>query len=177
MPYNLASPNGIAEPVDLADLHGWFTRELSQVTSSSERHVLERSAAISIHSSDGPSRPCCCGPSAIAFRRRERNRSTSHTRFTFACSQKLAALHSTPVRTVPPLRRSHWLAAIGPLDSAARMLGRATIYTPASSRTAVGTVQRTRRKIACISHKVPAWLLLTRLRTRWSTSSRFSHGC
>jgi hypothetical protein len=45
MPYNLASPNGIAEPVELADLNGWFTRELSQVPSSTERHVLERVAA------------------------------------------------------------------------------------------------------------------------------------
>src|SRR5262245_44739217 len=40
MPYNLSSPNGIVEPCDLADLRGWFGRELSQVPNPAERNVL-----------------------------------------------------------------------------------------------------------------------------------------
>ena len=41
MAYNLASPTGIAEPVDLDDLNGWFARELVQVPSPTESEVLE----------------------------------------------------------------------------------------------------------------------------------------
>lgn len=41
MAYNLSSPNGIVEPCDLRDLDGWFAKELIQVTSSSERTVLQ----------------------------------------------------------------------------------------------------------------------------------------
>jgi hypothetical protein len=41
MPHNLTSPNGIVEPVDIADLSGWFTRELAQVENPKERRVLE----------------------------------------------------------------------------------------------------------------------------------------
>jgi hypothetical protein len=40
LPYNLSSPNGILEPVDLNDLSGWFLRELAQIPNSSERSAL-----------------------------------------------------------------------------------------------------------------------------------------
>jgi hypothetical protein len=40
MPYNLQSPNGLAEDCDLSDLEGWFSRELPQITSEPERAVL-----------------------------------------------------------------------------------------------------------------------------------------
>ena len=40
MPYNLSSPTGIVEPCDLADLPGWYDRELSQVPTEAEREVL-----------------------------------------------------------------------------------------------------------------------------------------
>jgi hypothetical protein len=40
MSYNLTSPNGIVEPCDLADLKGWFARELTQVPNLAERNVL-----------------------------------------------------------------------------------------------------------------------------------------
>jgi hypothetical protein len=40
MAYSLASPNGIAEPVDLEDLLGWFAKELMQLPEA-ERRVLE----------------------------------------------------------------------------------------------------------------------------------------
>jgi len=41
MPYNLGSPNGIVEPIDIADLASWFTGELAQVSNLNERRVLE----------------------------------------------------------------------------------------------------------------------------------------
>ena len=40
MPYNLASPNGLAEPCDIADLDGWLQRELQLVPSAAERAVI-----------------------------------------------------------------------------------------------------------------------------------------
>ena len=44
MPYNLASPNGLAEPCDVADLDGWLQRELQQVPSAAERAVIREVA-------------------------------------------------------------------------------------------------------------------------------------
>jgi hypothetical protein len=44
MPYNLHSPNGIAEPCDLKDLDGWFQRELAQIPSKPERFVIAKVA-------------------------------------------------------------------------------------------------------------------------------------
>lgn len=41
MPYNLGSPHSILEAVQLEDLLGWFFRELTQVPTPAERHVLE----------------------------------------------------------------------------------------------------------------------------------------
>jgi hypothetical protein len=41
MPFNLSSRNGIFEPCDLADLKGWFGRELTQVPNPSEKTVLK----------------------------------------------------------------------------------------------------------------------------------------
>ncbi len=41
MPYNLASPNGIAEPVNVSNLQSWFEKELTQVPNEAERSVLE----------------------------------------------------------------------------------------------------------------------------------------
>lgn len=40
VPYNLTSPNGIAEPIQLTDLDGWFARELTQIAVAAERDVL-----------------------------------------------------------------------------------------------------------------------------------------
>jgi hypothetical protein len=40
MPYNLSTPNGIAERCDLADLQGWLSRELTQVPNPAERDVI-----------------------------------------------------------------------------------------------------------------------------------------
>jgi hypothetical protein len=40
VPYNLQSPNGIVEYCDLSDLEGWFSRELSQISSEPQRTVL-----------------------------------------------------------------------------------------------------------------------------------------
>jgi hypothetical protein len=45
MPYNLTSPNGILEPCDLADLKGWFARELAQVPNLPEQAILSGVAA------------------------------------------------------------------------------------------------------------------------------------
>jgi hypothetical protein len=41
MAYNLASPNGIVEPVDLDNLLGWFVKELAQVPNPAEKRTLE----------------------------------------------------------------------------------------------------------------------------------------
>lgn len=41
MAYNLTSPTGLLEPCDLGDLEGWFNRELCQVPSDAERHILD----------------------------------------------------------------------------------------------------------------------------------------
>jgi hypothetical protein len=40
MAYNLASPNGILEPVSFEDFPGWFARELKQISSESEAPAL-----------------------------------------------------------------------------------------------------------------------------------------
>ncbi len=39
MPYNLAAPNGIAEPVNVSNLQSWFEKELTQVPNEAERSV------------------------------------------------------------------------------------------------------------------------------------------
>jgi hypothetical protein len=41
MAYNLASPNGIAEKVDLDNLPHWFAKELEQITNETEKRVLK----------------------------------------------------------------------------------------------------------------------------------------
>jgi hypothetical protein len=40
MPYNLKSPKGLIEPVDFADMTGWFARETEQATGEPLRLVL-----------------------------------------------------------------------------------------------------------------------------------------
>lgn len=49
MPYNLASPNYLLEPVDLSNLSGWFEREITQVESQAIRQVVRH---INVHLSD-----------------------------------------------------------------------------------------------------------------------------
>ncbi len=44
MPYNLASPNGLLEPVDLANMSRWFVRETLQVESEAIQHLLHHTA-------------------------------------------------------------------------------------------------------------------------------------
>lgn len=41
MTFNLSSPNGILEPCDLDDVTAWFTRELTQIASSTEADILK----------------------------------------------------------------------------------------------------------------------------------------
>jgi len=45
MSYNLSSPNGILEACDLADLDGWFARELLSISNPSERCILQMVAS------------------------------------------------------------------------------------------------------------------------------------
>ena len=45
MAYNLASPTGILEAVNLTDTAGWFARELDQVSAPDEMRVLKTVAA------------------------------------------------------------------------------------------------------------------------------------
>ncbi len=40
--YNLSSPKGLLERVDLTDIEGWFDRELAQIQNRTERTVLKR---------------------------------------------------------------------------------------------------------------------------------------
>ena len=42
MPYNLASPNGLLEPIDLTNVARWFVHETLQVESETVRHVLHQ---------------------------------------------------------------------------------------------------------------------------------------
>ena len=44
MPYNLGSPNGLLEPLDLANMARWFVRETLQIESEAVRHVLHHVA-------------------------------------------------------------------------------------------------------------------------------------
>jgi hypothetical protein len=44
MPYNLASPKTLLEPIDTANIERWFVRETVQVTSEPVRHVLHHVA-------------------------------------------------------------------------------------------------------------------------------------
>ena len=42
MPYNLDSPNGLLEPIDLSNLARWFVKETLQIESEHVRHIVQR---------------------------------------------------------------------------------------------------------------------------------------
>jgi len=42
VPYNLDSPNGLLDPVDLSNLARWFVRETLQIESEHVRHIVQR---------------------------------------------------------------------------------------------------------------------------------------
>ena len=42
MPYNLDSPNGLLEPIDLNNIAEWFARETLQIESETIRHLLHQ---------------------------------------------------------------------------------------------------------------------------------------
>src|SRR6266849_3113116 len=44
MPYNLDSPNGLLEPLDISNVAGWFVRETLQIESETIRYVLHHAA-------------------------------------------------------------------------------------------------------------------------------------
>jgi len=56
VPYNLESPNGLLEPLDLANVARWFVRETLQIESEAIRHVLHHAAG---HLNDFVRLPTC----------------------------------------------------------------------------------------------------------------------